>query len=215
MNEFIDKIENHLRESCPECGEDVFPLSYILNNYNNTIPDDAFIIECGVASGSTINMIGNSMKKTKNIYGFDSFEGLPEEWNDGELLYKKGWFSTNGNMPIVPRNVNLIKGWFNQTLPIFKQDVLKESPISLLHVDCDLYSSSKEIFTCFEKNIVSGTIIVFDELWNYPDYKQHEIKAFAEYLQKNNKWFEPLICRQKEHKLYLYKEVAIRIIDIN
>jgi hypothetical protein len=205
----ILKIEQFIRDSCPECGERIFPLQYLLDNID--FDKKGYVIELGVASGKTINMIGKSIPDNPNIYGFDSFEGLPEAWHDGGILFDKGAFSTNGILPEVPSNVKLIKGWFDDTLPIFKRDILQEIPISLLHIDSDIYSSAKCAFDVFKSNIVAGTIIVFDELWNYPDYKNHEIKAFAEFLEETGFWFEPLVCRRCEYKYLCNKEVVVVI----
>jgi Methyltransferase domain len=204
-----DKIETVLRESCPECGQATFPLQFVLEHSH--FDKTGYVIELGVASGRTINLIGNHLPDNSNIFGFDCFEGLPEPWNDGGKQYPKGAFSTNGIMPRVPPNVRLIKGLFEDTLPAFKKDVLNDSPIALLHVDSDIYSSAKCAFTVFRNNIVEGTVIVFDELWNYPGYKEHELKAFSEFLEDSGLWFEPLVCRQRSFKNLCNKEVAVVI----
>ena len=52
--------------------------------------------------------------------------------------------------------------------------------IGLLHIDCDLYSSTKTVFDHFREYIHPGTVIVFDELLNFIDYEKHEIKALYE-----------------------------------
>ena len=206
----MNEIVQHIRSSCFECGEDVFPLEYLLKN----IPFDrnGFCIELGVHKGYTINLIARYLFFNNLIHGFDSFEGLPDEWNDGAYTYPKGFFTTYGNMPYVHSNITLHKGWFDETLPVFKRDILKDSPIALLHVDCDLYSSTKTAFDVLGDNIVPGTVIVFDELWNYPEFDKHEILAFHEYLTRKGYWFEPLVVRSVVEKPLCNKEVAVRII---
>jgi hypothetical protein len=76
----------------------------------------------------------------------------------------KGAFA--GWLPDVPRNVQFIEGWFSETLPKF----LYEDPgsIFLLHVDCDLYSSTKCVFDMPGDRTIPGTVIVFDGYFNYP-----------------------------------------------
>ena len=65
------------------------------------------------------------LKFTNNkVYGFDSFEGLPEKWRNG---FEKGTFNRNGNLPKVNNNVELIKGWFDDTLPNFIKNQNKKS----------------------------------------------------------------------------------------
>jgi predicted O-methyltransferase YrrM len=139
------------------------------------------ILEFGVATGRTISHIGD--QSTSTIYGFDSFEGLPETWRTG---YEKGTFA--GGLPSVPPNVQLIKGWFKDTLADFLRDHTEQ--VSLLHIDCDIYSSTKTIFDLLVTRLNPGSVIVFDEYWNYPGWRQHEHKAFLEFLKASG-----LSCR--------------------
>ena len=143
-----------------------------------SIQIDGLYLEFGVYSGTTINKIASLVGDNQKIYGFDSFEGLPETWRSG---FEKGAFKRN-DMPIVAENVELVKGWFEDTIPNF----IKKHPqnVAFIHVDCDLYSSTKTIFELLEPNIVTGTVIVFDEFFNYPGWKNHEYKAFMEYIEK-------------------------------
>ena len=129
-------------------------------------------LEFGVASGRTIRHLAGLVPKVQ-LYGFDSFQGLPEDWRTD---FGKGAFS--GSLPPVPANVSLVQGWFNESLPEFLKT--HEGNVSYLHVDCDLYSSTKCVFDLLSERIVSGTIIVFDEYWNYPGWRDHEFKAFEE-----------------------------------
>jgi hypothetical protein len=133
---------------------------------------NGLFLEFGVASGRTISHIAKS--RSGPVYGFDSFEGLPEDWRSG---FAKGAFA--GHLPPVPNNARLIKGWFNETLPAFL--AANAGDVALLHVDCDLYSSTKCIFDLLAGRLKSGAVIVFDEFWNYPGWQRHEIKAFDEF----------------------------------
>ena len=141
-------------------------------------------LEFGVFNGMTINMISKHCDK---VYGFDSFEGLPEDWNG---VCKKEHFEVKG-LPKVDKNTTLIKGWFNKTLKVF----LNENPdiiIDMIHIDCDLYSSTKDVFNILIKHnkMRKGLIIVFDELINYNKFYEGEIKALYEINQDNNVNFE-------------------------
>lgn len=140
------------------------------------VSGDRLICEFGVFKGESINHVAGLTDRT--LYGFDSFEGLAEEWGD---TWKKGDFKIP-KLPRVRSNVKLVKGWFNETLPSF----LKENPgkVGFLHVDCDLYSSCKTIFELMESRLVPGTVIVFDEFFNYPQWEDGEFKAFQEFLAK-------------------------------
>ena len=108
----------------------------------------------------------------------------------------------NGNAPQVNENVRLVKGWFNETLPAFVKE--HAEPCAFIHVDCDLYSSTKTIFDNLKNQIVSGTVIAFDEYFNYPGWQEGEYKAFMEYVEENNIEFE-YIARTD------YEQVAVRI----
>jgi Macrocin-O-methyltransferase (TylF) len=145
-------------------------------------------LEMGVCTGRTINFIA-ALNPEERIWGFDSFEGLPEQWTRPDLTVPQGTFQVNveGWMPPVLHNVTVVKGLFYETLPQFKERVLKSTPIAFLHVDCDIYASTKEIFDQLDDNIVSGTVIVFDELYNYPGAEEHEFKAFQEFLARTGK----------------------------
>jgi len=132
-------------------------------------------IEFGVWSGRTINFIAE--RHTGIVHGFDSLEGLPETWYG---TYHEGAFETGGWLPKVRANVRLHKGWFENTLPTFV-DQHKEN-IAFLHIDCDLYSSTQTIFHHLGDKIVKGTVIVFDEYFNYPGWQNHEHRAFQEFL---------------------------------
>lgn len=161
------------------------PLNYVFENMKLRHKPDTLWLEFGVASGKTINYI--SEFTTNNVYGFDSFEGLPEKWRDG---FDKGKFSRNGDMPEVNKNVVLIKGWFEDTLPNFIKEQNKK--VSFIHMDADLYSSSKLILDNLKDYLDTDCIIVFDELVNYPgfDGETGELRAFYEFVCENTVNYE-------------------------
>ena len=161
------------------------PLTYVFEDMNLEHKPNTLWLEFGVATGQTINYI--SKFTNDKVYGFDSFEGLPEYWRDG---FDKGAFSRNGNLPQVNSNVELIKGWFNETLVNFIQTQNKK--ISFIHIDVDLYSSTKYIFKILKDYIDTDCIIVFDELVNYHgfDGDTGELKAFYEFITENKVTYE-------------------------
>jgi len=135
-------------------------------------------LEFGVFEGLTINHIASFTDSP--VHGFDSFQGLPEDWGS----CPKGAFSTQGKLPVVKNNVELHVGWFDNTLPEFLKN--HSGDVSLLHIDSDLYSSAKTILSLLADRIVAGTIILFDEYFNYPGWKQHEYLAFQEFVKEHN-----------------------------
>ena len=107
----------------------------------------------------------------------------------GEIIKKKGTYSLNGTLPSVNDNVELVVGLFEDTLEDFLK--IHKEPVAYLHLDADLYSSTKFVLDKLYDRIVEGTVISFDEVYNYPEYADHEIKAWVEFCDKNkisSKW---------------------------
>lgn len=153
---------------------------HLLTHALSIAPKEGLVLEFGVASGRTIKHIARD--SARKIHGFDSFEGLPETWRTG---FETGAFKQN--MPSVPSNVSLHKGWFSQTLPPFLS--ANSEAVALLHVDCDLYSSTAFVLAQLKDRIRKGAVIVFDEYFNYPGWKQHEHKAFEEFTAETGLQF--------------------------
>ena len=149
---------------------------------------DGLYLEFGVFKGETINEISLA-EPDKIVYGFDSFEGLPESWTPS---HQKGRFDLQGTLPQVQENVRLIKGWFDETLPDFLNE--HKENCAFIHIDCDLYSSTKIVFDALKDRIVSGTVIVFDEYINYLGWEKGEHKAFVEFMQEKNLSCDYISC---------------------
>jgi hypothetical protein len=52
-----------------------------------------------------------------------------------------------------------------------------------MHLDADVYSSTKSVFDILGDRIVEGTVIQFDEFFNYPGWKNGEYRAFKEFCE--------------------------------
>ena len=159
------------------------------------------ICEFGVAGGKSINFLARLMPERVRIYGFDTFEGLPEDWYG---KYSKGTFKQQA-LPQVASNVELVCGLFHETLPPF----LNGHPETalLIHIDCDLYSSAKTVLDLMNVRLQEGTIVVFDEFFNYPGWQDGEAKAFLEFAEQERLTFEYLgYCKTGP-------QVAIRILS--
>lgn len=141
---------------------------------------DGIIVECGVWQAFTTNIIGKAHPE-RHMYGFDSFRGLPEDWVRGDRNITTAFFNKGGNLPGVPPNVKLVPGWFNETLPPFVKEHSTDA-IAYLHVDCDIYSSTVTVLTTLAPLLRPGTIIVFDDMFNYPGYENHELLAMYEFF---------------------------------
>ncbi len=146
---------------------------------------DGLFLEFGVASGRTLRFIAEG--HAGPVYGFDGFNGLPEKWRPG---FPAGAFAQQP--PETLPNAELVIGWFENTLPGFM--VRHQEPISFLHIDCDLYSSTKTIFHYLKGYIIPGTVIVFDEFLNYPGWREHEYKAWSEFVTQQGLGFKYTGC---------------------
>jgi predicted O-methyltransferase YrrM len=132
-------------------------------------------VEFGVYKGATINFIAASCPE-KKIWGFDSFEGLPEEWSGNPSMFR-----SLGKLPRVRSNVTLVRGWFDKSLPPWLAS--NSDPIAFAHIDCDVYSSTKSIFDAIGPRLQPNAVIVFDEYFGYPGWQHHEFKAFQEFVE--------------------------------
>lgn len=166
-----------------------------------------YVLEFGVYSGDSIN---NVLSRCTDgiVFGFDSFEGLPEDWHRGKDIYEAGRFAVP--VPTVNDNVELVVGWFEDTLEDWKRKNLGQ--VRFIHIDVDLYSSAKYVLETLNDRIVPGTVIVFDELcdWEnsgtYDLWKEGEWKAWHEWMEEYGRECEMFSRAQRF-------EAAVRVIQ--
>jgi hypothetical protein len=135
------------------------------------------VLEFGVAAGHSITVLAKAARG-RRVDGFDSFEGLPEDWAGHRE--RRGAFSQHGVPPKVPANVRLHKGWFKDTIGVWLAD--HPERVGFVHVDCDIYSSTRDVLWSLRERLQVGTVIVFDEYFNYPNWRQHEARALKEFV---------------------------------
>jgi len=147
-------------------------------------------VEFGVYSGYSLGIIAAYMP----VIGFDSFEGLPEDWRDGfpegafavpkqrVMEFLGGGETVVSEEMILPHHPNamIVPGWFEDTAPSFPFP-----PLGLVHIDCDLYSSTVTALDAVLPHIEPGTVIVFDEYHGYDGWEQHEAKAWGEFIERH------------------------------
>ena len=129
-------------------------------------------LEFGVGEGNSTRDIAGYMP----VIGFDSFKGLPEDWREG---YPAGMFACEP--PRIP-NCALVIGRFEDTLPDYCFDNMD---IGLVHIDCDLYSSTATVLKYVGPHLGRGCYIVFDEWHGYPGCEQGEQRAWREFAADN------------------------------
>ncbi len=166
-------IERHAHAAhCTHTREGI--LRYAANLARGT---PGLVCEFGVYQGGSINLLAQLLPE-RQIFGFDSFDGLPQDWRTG---YQRGSFAIEGTLPCVKPNIALVKGWFSETLQDFM--AAHPQPVSLAHIDCDIYSSARTVLEAIAGRIQPGTVLLFDEYFNYPGWQHHEHKAFREFAR--------------------------------
>jgi len=150
----------------PRLGDS--PLSALRNVLDLGLPGVA--LEFGVATGRTLRLIAECMP----VFGFDSFEGLPEDWRAG---FPAGMFACIE--PMV-RGAEIVVGRFEDTLPGY----VWPEKIGLVHLDADLYSSTRTVLDHLDKHLEVGTVVVFDEWHGYPGCELHEQRAWREFAER-------------------------------
>lgn len=151
---------------------------------NNAGDSKNLFLEFGVYTGGSINLFSKQLKNiNETIYGFDTFEGLTEDWLT-HVFFPKGSLSLNNKLPKVAKNAILIKGKIQDTLDNFLKDNLKKK-ILFAHMDMDTYASTKFALAKIKPFLEKGSVILFDEFYGYPNWQQEEYKAFTEVFKEN------------------------------
>jgi hypothetical protein len=161
-----------------------------------TIAPNGIAVEFGVHSGRTLTVIRQHHKG--KVIGFDSFEGLPETWRPG---FEQGHFAA-GTIPAVDGTV-IVVGLFNDTVP--KVFAHLDEPLTLVHFDADLYSSTAFTLEAVTPYLGERSIFVFDELVNYPGWQHHEHRAYREWLAAHPNFITREISRVPSHQQVTYE----------
>ena len=191
----VDYIEERMPDALIRRGADD-----VLRHASKLRSIDGLILEFGVRTGHTIGVLSKA-NRGRPIHGFDSFEGLPEPWSGWSL--DRGAFG-EATVPAVGRDVELHVGWFDDTLPAFLET--HDGPAALIHVDSDIYSSAKTVLDLLAPRCRPGTIIVFNEYFNYPGWRRHEHRAFQEFCAEHDVAYE--------YRCWGFYEVAVELTSI-
>jgi len=161
----------------------------------NVLPQTYF--EFGCHSGRTFSSVVNAANYLKlnnfKCFAFDSFEGLPATQKNEDGYFEGGTFNTSlkdfkkiikqkTGIKIPPEQ--LIKGFYENSLT---KQLKEELPcIGLLHIDVDLYSSTKTILNFVKPLLVDGGLILFDDYYCFkPTTETGEKRALNEFLREN------------------------------
>lgn len=140
-------------------------------------------LEFGVYKGASMRYWSGVLKhKDAKLHGFDSFEGLPEDFDDTN--FRKGHFDVRGRIPVIddPR-VKFFKGWFEDVLPHYS---LPQHEVLVITLDADLFSSTIYVLRHLRSFIEPGTFIYFDDMCR----PEHEPKAFHEFMKESGLKFK-------------------------
>jgi hypothetical protein len=195
----LDELRRRTAVECADYASEHMPsalhfdtrerlLDYAISTLNSHDDGRGLLVEFGVYKGHSINYTANRIKPGRTIYGFDSFRGIHVDWFGNDLA--KGAFDLEGILPEVEKNVILVEGWFDQTLPAFFAE--HPEPIYFISHDADTYEAAKFVFKFAAPRLRSGTMIVFDDYWGYRGWKSGEHKAWAELVAELNIEYEYL-----------------------
>lgn len=140
-------------------------------------------LEFGVWRGDSMRWWARHLRHpAARLVGFDSFEGLPEDWRPD---FGQGSFRTSGPPRIDDPRVSFVVGWFEETLSGYQ---MPEHDQLVINIDCDVYSSARTVLQWLEPHLRPGTLVYFDELCD----RDHELRAFLESLAVNGRRVTPL-----------------------
>ncbi len=170
--------------------------TYVIKLIASAEPEELFL-EFGVYRGASITFFASHLPERK-FYGFDSFAGLRENWTGTPGI--KETFKVSEQEVSVPKNVELVKGYFQDTLVNFLDK--HQSQVSFIHIDSDTFDSAMYVLKSLNPRITTGTIILFDEFIGYPGYEHGEFAAFHNWVG----------TREYEYLAFYDQKALIRIL---
>ena len=151
-------------------------LEYALKkSFKNKDHKNSLFLEFGVYKGDSINFIAKKLKPGL-VYGFDSFEGIDHDWSGYYL--PEGFFNLDKKIPKLEINAIPVIGLIQNTLQKFLLE--NKEVINFVHIDTDIYESAKTILSSIKPRLSKNSIIVFDELYNFPGWNVGEYRALRE-----------------------------------
>ena len=151
-------------------------------------------LEFGVYRGRTIRYWASRIASPQaRFVGFDSFEGLPEDWQPN---VRRGSFSVGAPPDVDDQRVSFVVGWFDATLPSYEPPPHDQLIVNL---DCDLYSSTRCVLDWLAAHLQPGTLVYFDDLFN----RDHQWRALREWLDGTGEAARPVaMARWGHHVLF-------------
>lgn len=141
-------------------------------------------LEFGVREGVSMRFVAsNQTRPDSTFHGFDTFEGLPEDWVPAWGGRAIGNASKKGEMhaampEMTDKRIHLFKGLIQSTLPTW----LREHKIPgrlFVNIDTDLYTAALFILTTLHPYLKNGDLLYFDEFHD----DLNEFAAFNDYVR--------------------------------
>ncbi len=172
--------------------------SYISAYYTLRHCFDEVISSFGFTMSEADRKLTASIFEKMRFFAFDSFEGLPAV-SDGDTsgFFEKGQFSAsydefhrNLNAVAFPQKRSVVvSGWYDKTLTRAVYDEHRLAKAAIVHIDCDLYESTRSVLEFIAPLLVDGTILIFDDWFHFHGHPQRgEQKAFNEWAAKLTGW---------------------------
>ena len=173
------------------------------------VPGD--ILEFGVFAGASLALLAHAQREhphglPRRVLGFDSFKGLPAThdphpvWRDGAFAVNHWWHPTLAvGAPVTPGVVDdlfracdlpaptIVDGLFADTVrQVVPRDV---TAAAVVHLDCDLYESTRDALAGVADVLQDGTMLLFDDWFLYHGHPERgEARAFHEFLAARPGW---------------------------
>jgi O-methyltransferase len=207
----------------PLVPEDAFTkcVSHALSKLRELEPASQFgdYLEFGVSRGTSLACVSRVLQGQDlshvRLIGFDSFQGMPAGsdeagWGAGAfhstLAATRHYLERQG---VSFNRVTLVEGWFSETLNPKTRSDLKLGKTSLVMVDCDIYSASKEALAFCEPHIKEHAVIMFDD-WGaaIKNGTVGQKEAFEEFLSAHPEMqAEPLPGYNENSRVFLVRRV--------
>jgi predicted O-methyltransferase YrrM len=204
--DIISAGERDAATSSARFAEEVMPTGRWFGDAGDTLlyalekaPRGGMALEFGVWAGRSLRVIAED-RDAREVYGFDSFQGLPEDyrWDVGA-----GTFALD-RVPDIP-GAELVIGWFSDTLPGFLEK--HAGPVDFVHIDSDLYSSAVTVLDLVGPRLIAGSVLMFDEFFNYSGWEKHEYRAWQEWLDRTGTRAEYLAYTS------IHEQVVVRVVE--
>lgn len=159
-------------------------------------------LEFGVAAGTSLRFFADALSGSgQRIVGFDAFLGLEEDWTGHPHGRTAGAYSQSGDKPEIRPNSSLRVGWVQDTLSPFLSEE-SDSPVIFAHLDMDTYTPTEFVLRNIRGRLIQGSVLLFDELYGYPGWRQHEYAALTSVFSED----------EFEYLAFGREQVAIRIL---